>query len=201
MKSVSPVETGKLLKSIRHELGWSLDQTAEQTGVSKAMLGQIERGESTPTVATLWKIATGLRVPMTTLLEPDREEGGVLLLRDASSLRVRPSQEGMQRALLFPYETRFGFELYELTFAPDFESISEPHDIGVVEHVTVLRGEVELLVEEDWRLLKEGQSLRFPADRRHGYRNRTESEAVVMDLIHYRFIPRNVAGRETQEGS
>jgi quercetin dioxygenase-like cupin family protein len=107
----------------------------------------------------------------------------------------------MQRALLFPYETRFGFELYELTFAPGFESISEPHDIGVVEHLTVLRGKVELLVEEEWRELEEGQSLRFPGDRRHGYRNRTESEAVVMDLIHYRFIPRNVACRKAREDS
>ena len=201
MKPVSPVDVSKVLRSIRRDLGWSLDETAERTGVSKAMLGQIERGESMPTVATLWKIATGLRVPMTALLEPDRGDGNVLLLRDASELRVRPSQEGMQRALLFPYDARFGFELYELTFAPDFESISEPHDIGVVEHVTVLRGAVELLVEDEWRRLKKGQSLRFRADCRHGYRNRTRSEVVVMDLIHYRFVPQNIAGEETQTGS
>lgn len=189
MKPVSPVETPKLLKAIRSERGWSLDQTAARTGVSKAMLGQIERGESTPTVATLWKIATGLGVPMTALLEADRGDDDVLLLRDAADLRVRPSPEGMERALLFPYEARFGFELYELTFAPGFESISEPHDTGVVEHVTVLRGEVELLIEGEWQPMKQGQALRFPADRQHGYRNPTGEEAVVMDLIHYRFTP------------
>jgi len=189
MKPVGPVDTPKLLKSIRSDRGWSLDQTAARTGVSKAMLGQIERGESTPTVATLWKIATGLGVPMTALLEADGASGDVLLLRDATELRVRPSQEGMQRALLFPYEARFGFELYELTFAPGFESISEPHDTGVVEHITVLQGEIELLIDEEWRPLRHGQALRFPADRRHGYRNRTAEAAVVMDLIHYRFAP------------
>lgn len=189
MKPVSPVETPKLLKSIRSERGWSLDQTAARTGVSKAMLGQIERGESAPTIATLWKIATGLGVPMTALLEADGGSGDVLLLRDAADLRVRPSPEGMQRALVFPYEARFGFELYELTFAPGFESISEPHDIGVVEHITVQRGEVELLIEDEWQPLRQGQALRFPADRRHGYRNRTGEDAVVMDLIHYRFAP------------
>lgn len=189
MKPVSPVETPKLLKAIRSERGWSLDLTATRTGVSKAMLGQIERGESAPTIATLWKIATGLGVPMTALLEAEGESGDVLLLRDAANLRVRPSPEGMQRALLFPYEARFGFELYELTFAPGFESISEPHDTGVVEHVTVLHGEVELLIEGEWQPLRQGQSLRFPADRQHGYRNRTSEDAVVMDLIHYRFAP------------
>jgi transcriptional regulator with XRE-family HTH domain len=189
MKPVSPVETPKLLKAIRSERGWSLDQTAARTGVSKAMLGQIERGESAPTIATLWKIAKGLGVPMTALLEADGGSGDLLLLRDAADLRVRPSQEGMQRALVFPYEARFGFELYELTFAPGFESISEPHDLGVFEHITVQHGEIELLVEEEWRPLRQGQSLRFPADRRHGYRNRTREEAVVMDIIHYRFAP------------
>ena len=48
------------LQSVRKGRGLSLDKTAKLTGVSKAMLGQIERGESSPTIATLWKIATGL---------------------------------------------------------------------------------------------------------------------------------------------
>ena len=48
------------LQSVRKARGLSLDKTAQLTGVSKAMLGQIERGESSPTIATLWKIATGL---------------------------------------------------------------------------------------------------------------------------------------------
>ena len=46
------------LKQLRQQRGWSLSRLAEATGVSKAMLGQIERNESSPTVATLWKIAT-----------------------------------------------------------------------------------------------------------------------------------------------
>ncbi len=51
------------LKALRLARGWSLSKLAEETGVSKAMLGQIERNESSPTVSTLWKIATGLNVP------------------------------------------------------------------------------------------------------------------------------------------
>ena len=56
------------LKQLRQQRGWSLSRLAEATGVSKAMLGQIERNESSPTVATLWKIATGLNVPFSTFL-------------------------------------------------------------------------------------------------------------------------------------
>lgn len=59
------------LKSLRQQRGWSLSRLAEETGVSKAMLGQIERNESSPTVATLWKIATGLNVPFSAFIVPD----------------------------------------------------------------------------------------------------------------------------------
>lgn len=55
------------LKQLRQANGWSLTLAADRTGVSKAMLGQIERGESSPTVATLWKIATGFNVPFSFL--------------------------------------------------------------------------------------------------------------------------------------
>ena len=50
------------LRRIRKEKGLTLDKTAELTGVSKAMLSQIERGVSSPTIARLWQIATGLNV-------------------------------------------------------------------------------------------------------------------------------------------
>ena len=56
------------LQSVRKGRGLSLDKTAKLTGVSKAMLGQIERGESSPTIATLWKIATGLECSFSSFL-------------------------------------------------------------------------------------------------------------------------------------
>lgn len=56
------------LRTLRHQRGWSLSRLAEISGVSKAMLGQIERNESSPTVATLWKIATGLNVPFSVFI-------------------------------------------------------------------------------------------------------------------------------------
>ena len=56
-------QVGLALKQLRQQRGWSLDQAAQACGVSKAMLGQIERGESSPTVVTLWKIAGGFHVP------------------------------------------------------------------------------------------------------------------------------------------
>ena len=57
------------VKQLRRERGWSLSRAAEATGVSKAMLGQIERGESSPTIATLWRMASGFRVSFSSLFE------------------------------------------------------------------------------------------------------------------------------------
>ncbi|WP_028300034.1 helix-turn-helix domain-containing protein [Oceanospirillum beijerinckii] len=181
---------GQTLKRIRAEKGWSLDQTSKQTGVSKAMLGQIERGESSPTVATLWKIAGGFHISLSTLIEPAQEqEAGYqeadIRIRSAEQLRRRPAQDSMLVASLFPYEDSVGFEMYELTLLPGYERIAEPHESGVTEHVVVLSGCLELLVNGQWRELKQGDAIRFAADKPHGYRNLNEQPAVFHDVIHY----------------
>ncbi|HDJ1463214.1 TPA: helix-turn-helix transcriptional regulator, partial [Serratia rubidaea] len=85
------------LKTLRRQRGWSLSQAAEQTGVSKAMLGQIEREESSPTVATLWKIATGFNVAFSAFLAPSSppptvQRQGALpaFIQENAAMRVTP---------------------------------------------------------------------------------------------------------------
>ncbi|MFM5049990.1 helix-turn-helix domain-containing protein [Aeromonas veronii] len=174
-----------LLKGLRSERGWSLDAAARETGVSKAMLGQIERGESSPTVATLWKIATGFRVSFSSFIEPTPAAQAEVLYRTADAIRQQPAGEGMQVAPLFPYENRFGFELLELTLLPGYQRESEPHEPGVTEHVIVISGMMEVLVEGEWRSLVQGEAVRFAADRPHGYRNLGIAPAIFHNLIHY----------------
>ncbi|BDS32410.1 helix-turn-helix domain-containing protein [Aeromonas caviae] len=173
------------LKGLRTERGWSLDMAARETGVSKAMLGQIERGESSPTVATLWKIATGFRVSFSSFIEPTPEAQGETVYRIADDIRQQPAGEGMQVAPLFPYEARFGFELFELTLLPGYQRESEPHEPGVTEHVIVISGVMEVLVDGAWRYLDQGEAVRFAADRPHGYRNLGVAPAIFHNLIHY----------------
>ena len=61
MEQVS-LKIGERLKEIRNTRQLTLDDVAELTGVSKPMLGQIERGQSSPTINILWKISTGLKM-------------------------------------------------------------------------------------------------------------------------------------------
>ncbi|MBR9859085.1 MAG: helix-turn-helix domain-containing protein [Gammaproteobacteria bacterium] len=173
------------LRAQRQQRGWSLDRCAAETGVSKAMLGQIERGESSPTVATLWKIAGGFNTSLSTFLEPTPESDTGPLYRQPDNLRQQPAGDGMLVAPLFPFEARFGFEMLELTLLPGYERRSEPHESGVIEHVIVQRGEMELLLEGQWQPLAPGAAVRFNADQPHGYRNQGETPAVFYNLIHY----------------
>ena len=69
------------LRALRAQAQLSLGEVSERTGVSKSMLGQIERGESSPTISTLWKIATGLNVSFTSLME--RSEQGITIVNEA----------------------------------------------------------------------------------------------------------------------
>ena len=174
------------LRLLRSGRGWSLDRTAQETGVSKAMLGQIERCESSPTIATLWKIASGFQTSLSSLIEPApvASPDGVIR-RSVEALRNQPGPDGMLVALLFPFAPQFRFELFELTLLPGYERLSEAHEPGVTEHVIVLRGPMEVLVEGEWIELGEGEAVRFTADRPHGYRNRRATPAVFHNLIHY----------------
>lgn len=63
---------GEALRKIRAERGLTLEEAAALCGVSKPMLSQIERGKSVPTITTLWKIATGLKVPLSAFLNQKR---------------------------------------------------------------------------------------------------------------------------------
>jgi len=190
------VHLAATLQRLRGERGWSLDRAAAETGVSKAMLGQIERAESSPTVATLWRIASGFRTPLSAFIEPPAALPAKALFRAAAALRGKPASDEMWVAPLFPYEPRFGFEFLELTLAPGYERRSEAHLAGVVEHVVVVSGEMEVLVDGRWRKLGDGEAVRFPADRPHGYRNRSTQPAVCHNLICY---PENAAPEKTPQ--
>ncbi|GHA89141.1 helix-turn-helix domain-containing protein [Modicisalibacter luteus] len=172
------------LKTLRQARGWSLDRTARETGVSKAMLGQIERHESSPTVATLWKIASGLGVSFSRFLETPIVAEGTLLRHGQESALIE-REPGMHVVPLFPFEPDLGFELFVIDLAPGALSESAPHAKGVVEHIVVVEGEMEVCVEGVWQPLKPGEGLRFAADRSHGYRNRQRSAARFHDVIHY----------------
>ena len=169
------------LKRIRKSKNMSLDMLAERTGVSKSMLGQIERGESNPTVSTIGKIVDGLKVTFEQLIY-DRQEFMVMpSLEEAPVFRVK---EGEYRIyVMLPYDAGRNFEIYQGEVAPGAQMESESHGENTWEYLTVVSGEVELYLEDKSFRVKTGSSLYFASDRRHVYRNIGGEKAVVTMLV------------------
>ncbi|MEL4013545.1 helix-turn-helix domain-containing protein [Dryocola clanedunensis] len=168
------------LKTLRQTRGWSLALAAEKTGVSKAMLGQIERNESSPTVATLWKIATGFNVPFSVFLQTSEPPERPVFDPQNSDMVVVP---------LFPYDEQLRFDWFAISLAPGALSESSPHDVGVVEHVTVISGALDMQIQGQWRTLAAGEGIRFAGDEAHGYRNSSADRVQFHSLIHYPATP------------
>ncbi|MES1936008.1 helix-turn-helix domain-containing protein [Salinisphaera hydrothermalis] len=175
---------GDRLRQLRRRTGLSLDACARRTGISKAMLGQVERGESSPTIATLWKIATGLDVSLSYFLSAT-SEGGADRIHHAATDGGHADSAGMRTQTLWPYDAALGFEMFAVEFAPGSTSTSSPHAAGTVEHVVLLEGELTIEVGGRIHELAAGDVLQFAADRVHRYHNPGAHAARAHDLIHY----------------
>lgn len=173
------------LRALRRERGWSLDKAAEETGVSKAMLGQIEREESSPTIATLWKIASGFQAPFSSFIEDRLLDSSSPLYRIGEAQHLHPSDQKIRVMSLFPFDSQLNFEVFIIELLPGCEHLSPPHKHGVVEHVIVVQGSMDVLVNGTWHSLSKGAGLRFNADQPHGYRNTTSEVVCIHDIIHY----------------
>ncbi len=169
------------LKRIRTEQKLSLDKVADITKVSKSMLGQIERGESNPTINTIWRIAAGLKVSFTALVNLPQEE--IVIVRKAG-LEALSGDNGRYRVYpVFPYADGRSFELYlvELEPAGCYHS-TEPHSEGTKEFVTVVNGLLTLLTNDTKYELTAGDSIAFRADRPHAYQN-PGSELTRLSMV------------------
>jgi transcriptional regulator with XRE-family HTH domain len=172
---------GQRLRAARKAKGWSLDITANQTGVSKAMLGQIERGESNPTISTLWKIAVGLEQSFSSLITNDSDIGQVA----DSMLSHFPESEGVDFEVIFPYQDDVAMETYQLTMQPYYEHQANAHTPGVIEHIVVKQGTLNVWFNQQWHSVCAGQSIRFNADQPHAYVNSTDALVIFYDIICY----------------
>lgn len=174
---------GSKLKEIRTKRNLSLDEVTKLTGVSKAMLGQIERGQSNPTVSTLWKIATGLKVSFSLFIEENQEDLQVInqseidpIIEDDNKMRLYP---------IFPFDANKGFEIFTIELEQNCNHISTPHSDGVEEYVIVTEGEIEIDIDNKKFIIKKGNSIRFMANKPHTYKNINKSVSVFQNIIIY----------------
>lgn len=177
------LKIGDRLKEIRILRKMSLEEVAKMTGVSKPMLGQIERGQSTPTINTLWKIATGLKVPLSSFCRQKETQYRLVFPDDEN---VITEENGRMRAFpLFPYDPVRNVEIFYIEFDAGVQHSSERHADGVEEYVFVIHGTLEMVLGQERVVLKEKQSIRFQADVPHSYNNGSEDPCSVYNMIFY----------------
>jgi Predicted transcriptional regulators len=182
MESLSAL-IGRNLYDIRRKKNLSLDKVAELTGVSKPMLGQIERGISNPSVAVLWKIASGLNVSFTYFIEEKKDDTRYIRIKDIQPLYE--CQHKMAAYPLFPYDANRKFEIFTIYLQPGCNHVSNPHNDGVEEYIIVTEGTMELVIAEAVYQLAQGDALAFSANKGHSYCNPSAKQACFTNIIYY----------------
>jgi len=172
------------LKDTRKSKGLSLEATARLSGVSRSMLSQIERGESSPTVATLWNLTRALQVDFAGLLDDDGAESTIKeIIRARQTPTIDSQGEGCRIRILSPPDQAGRVEVYEIRFAAGGALISDAHRLGCVEHLTVLEGALHVTAGDDTAELSRDDTIRYAADCNHAIRA-VDGPAKALLVVH-----------------
>jgi transcriptional regulator with XRE-family HTH domain len=181
---LAPV-VGQNLKRLRAERGLSLEKLAQASGVSRAMLGQVELGQSAPTINVLWKIAKALEVPFSAMLSAKASQGA-RVLRASAARRLHSGDGSFVSRALFPVDEPRKVEFYELTLKAGGQERADAHAPGTSENLVVAQGSVEIEAGGGAPVrLEPGDAMLFEADAPHCYRNVGSGEAVMFLVMTY----------------
>jgi len=175
---------GANLRRLRVKRGLSLERLAKASGVSRAMLGQIELGQSTPTINVLWKIARALDVSFSTLISERSASKTAVILRDRAKLLTSQDGTFTSRAL-FPFGEPRNVEFYELQLMAGASEEAHPHPPGTTENLVVTSGTLEIDVGHARHQLAIGDAIYFEADVAHVYRNPGTTTATMYLVMTY----------------
>ena len=154
------------LKDARRVKGLSLDAVAKLSGVSRSMVSQIERGESSPTISTLWNLTKALQVGFAGLLEDDQDSRVEVLRRDDVPT-IDNHGTGCSIRILSPPEGAGRHEVYDLRFSNDGVLDSLPHTQGAGEHLTVIEGQLTVTSGDAIGQVSMGATAHYAADVLH----------------------------------
>jgi len=181
--NLAPI-VGANLRRLRVHRGLSLERLAQASGVSRAMLSQVELGRSAPTINVLWRIARALGLPFSALMTAKQGRGARVTRRDAAKVLASHDGTFTSRAL-FPFDEPRRVEFYELRLAARGVEHADPHAAGTTENLVVSAGRVELEVGGDRTVLEPGDSIFFQADLPHTYSNPGPVPAVMFLVMSY----------------
>ncbi len=175
---------GLNLKRLRQRRNLSLEAVSKMSGVSRAMLNQIELARSVPTINIVWKIASAFEVPFSSLITSHEAERMRVLPASQTKILTSATGEFSSRAL-FPFDGERRTEFYEIRLKGGCIETAEPHSPGTIENLVVTQGTLEITVESEIQRLNPGDAILFQADKPHSYRNPIKDEAVAYLVMTY----------------
>jgi transcriptional regulator with XRE-family HTH domain len=180
MDEISPPEIGPKLRALRRRRGLSLRALAELCGLSANTISLVERGKTSPSVATLHRLATGLGVSMTFFFE-EAERREVVFVRADHRARTRSDSVIMEN--LGSGLRGQTMEPLLVVLQPGAGSGDEPIVHLGHEFVFCFEGKIEYRIKDDRYLLDVGDSLIFEAHLPHRWRNAGESPSTVLLIL------------------
>jgi transcriptional regulator with XRE-family HTH domain len=161
---------GGRVKQGRSGRGWTLDQLAGRSGVSRRMLVSIEQGTANPSIATLLLISDALGIGLPALVDMDDQPGLRVTRAGAGAVLWRGSAGG-RAVLVAGTEPPDVTELWDWTLGPGESHSSPAHAAGTRELLLVLDGQVEVRAGQHAEVLGTADSASFAGDLPHGYVN------------------------------
>ncbi len=173
---------GSRIRSIREQRGVSLRALADRCGLSANAISLIERGENSPTVSSLQRLAAALDVPITDFFEAQDEQTTVFVRPEQ---RLRSQVKGIQLESLGIGLRNQRLEPFLMTVEPGAGTIDEPITHPGEEFVYCMDGQIEYCAGEHIYRLDAGCSLLFEATQPHCFRNTTPTPAhlIVMFVV------------------
>ena len=163
---------GARVRALREAMGLSLRDLAERSGVSAPMLSQVERGETSPTLAVAAKVAEGLELTLSQLLRLD-EADHLVVIRAKERRRLRHAGHRVEELTPPLPGQRADVSLHSLAPGASTGGAGDPpiHEPGSRETAVVLTGAVNLVIDGESHDLRQGDSVTFDADLAHHFTN------------------------------
>ncbi|MBD8077301.1 helix-turn-helix domain-containing protein [Bacillus cereus] len=175
------LQIGAVLKKLRKEKRLSLEDLSELSGVSKLTLGNIERGETNPTIGMLWKISKSLSIPLMALFST---ENNVNLSRAGEGLRIVGDGNNWAIEPVFQNKNN-DMEIYRAYLQPNSTYYPEKHHHNTTELATIMSGTITINVNNESYILNQHDSISFSTDGTHSYANHTNDVVVLHIILKY----------------
>jgi len=177
MAESSGLKVGARLRALRDQQGLSLRALAEACGLSINAISLIERGENSPTVSTLHRLAIALGVPITYFFQEESKQTVTFIKRN---MGLRSQSDGAVMESLGIGLFNQQMEPFRMTIEPDSGNIQDPISHSGEEFVYCLQGEIEYFVGDRAFRLNEGDSLLFEAMQPHAYHNQSQKPVTIL---------------------